>query len=81
MDATYNTSLPNPSTLPNSSAGMTVSKINNWFCSYIGYPILQGFTLTNLGSASFGEHDLNMANAMAKMLIYLIENGLITNDA
>ena len=50
----------------------------HWSCSAIGY----GFD--NFGqqicSMSFGEHDKNCANACAKMLIHLIENGIINND-
>lgn len=49
----------------------------HYHCSYIGYPILQGFTLSNLGSSSFGEHDEKMSDAIAKMLIYLLENNLM----
>lgn len=50
---------------------------DHWHCCYIGYPILEGFTLSSLGSHSFSENDENLSNAIAKILIYLIENGVM----
>lgn len=59
---------------------ITTHGTDHWHCAYIGYPILEGFTLPNLGSSSFSENDENLANAIARMVIYLLENGLMKNE-
>lgn len=53
--------------------------IDEWHCCYIGYPVIDNLISIHSGSKSFGEHDPILSNAIAKMLIYLFENGLIKN--
>lgn len=48
-----------------------------WHCVCIGYPVLEGFTLSSLGSHCFSENDKKMSNAIAKMVIHLLENKLM----
>lgn len=53
---------------------------DHWQCSYIGYPVLEGILLHEIGSSAFGENDEKMVDAIAKMVIYLIENNLMIID-
>ena len=46
-----------------------------WFCIYMGHALGE-----IPGEHSFSENEPKLADAIAKMLIYLLENGLIQND-
>ena len=48
---------------------------DHWFCWYVGYAFDE-YEL-QIAETSFSEIDKNMANACAKMLIYLIENKIL----
>lgn len=49
-----------------------------WFCIAIGHGYDNYGIL--ISETSFSEHAMNAADAAAKMLIYLLENGLIKNE-